>query len=923
MKRTMGRIAVIGSLVFALTSLSGCGSSGNREGQVGTGGVAGVLVQKGDPVLAPSDGYVGSVKCAPCHPGIFAEWGKTLHNKPLKTVAEYGDAAFVNDADGNGVNDFKDGLDLAGNPNFSVYGVGNAPKLGFTGGKYYMTIGAVRYEVQRVQGGNGFWKQRYQTRVGRSYYILPVQFNELQKTYTVYNGTNWYKASNAPRFTAAYGSDDLVVQMGGLNNNSDPDPDNRQRGTAVSWENRCAGCHQTGLRIQTDSATYAGTPVTEAVSGYVELNIGCEACHGPGGDHVASRRASDIINPGSFTLLGTEGVKRANEVCGSCHSRGSSITLPGMSLGMEAPALLSGNSVIPFRPGNNLLNDLGVAGAYVTMTTSAFWGSANFAVSDVNSKFPLYNASKSHHQQWMDIQQGPHAADQPFDQPCWGCHSPHSAANEHMIATSVKEGGVTKVTNTKNDDDTLCLACHNGTYGGDFSSITTADVQTVANGGTSSAYTAAILGHMIRRANMDVPVDLPNGVGRCSSCHMPKTVRSAAYTSSFLDTDGKQKGDIHSHTLKLLMPNTNVLDVTNTYFNKSLTDNGIRTSMPNSCSGCHKSSSTSSTIAGDYEMYGWARSGHADYLDRGIGGYKDRLNRAPSTVQSYNSASNTSCVPCHTEAGYVTYLSGGTQSARFVAPERKNFLGCAACHDSAATASVKHVRQIASFTFPSGMAVSGAGNSMVCFKCHGGRAAKATVDAAVPAGGVYSFVHIHYFPAAPMLYGPAAQGGYEYAGRSYSNNASHIGVSCIGCHMAAGPSNNWNVGGHTLNMEDGGALNTTACSSLSCHGAVSTFDVNGNGRQATVAALLGLLDTALSNSGVLKASPFEYPYFTNITTAVQLRAAYNYKFVYNDPGAYVHNYRYAAQLVYDSLDELDNGNMDGSVAFAGKEQFGR
>ncbi|HQT98294.1 MAG TPA: hypothetical protein PK416_10535, partial [Thermodesulfobacteriota bacterium] len=76
-------------------------------------------------------------------------------------------------------------------------------------------------------------------------------------------------------------------------------------------------------------------------------------------------------------------------------------------------------------------------------------------------------------------------------------------------------------------------------------------------------------------------------------------------------------------------------------------------------------------------------------------------------------------------------------------------------------------------------------------------------------------------------------------------------------------------------------------------------------------------------SGVSKASPFEYPYFTNITTVDQLAAAYNYKFVYNDPGAYVHNFRYAAQLLYDSLDKLDNGSLDGSVAFAGKQQFGR
>ena len=64
----------------------------------------------------------------------------------------------------------------------------------------------------------------------------------------------------------------------------------------------------------------------------------------------------------------------------------------------------------------------------------------------------------------------------------------------------------------------------------------------------------------------------------------------------------------------------------------------------------------------------------------------------------------------------------------------------------------------------------------------------------------------------------------------------------------------------------------------------------------------------------MKASPFVYPYFTNITTAAELRAAYNYRFVSGDPGAHVHNWWYAAQLLYDSLNDLDN-----TVVFPGNK----
>jgi len=912
------RIARIGMLVLAGALLAGCGTSSHREGQdVSLGSV---LVQKGDPVLPPASGYIGSNQCGLCHPGTYAQWGNTLHNKILKTVAEVGDAAFVNDANGNGVNDFRDGLDLAGNANFSAYGA-NAPKLSFEGGSYFITIGAVRYGIQRVIGGNGYWKQRYQSRIGQSYYTLPVQYNEAVKTYTVFSGDDWYDGSGAPLFTAAYGSDALVLQLNGLNNAID------RKGTAAAYENQCAGCHLTGYAVQVDTTSYGGTPVNEVVTGYVELNVGCEACHGPGAAHAASHDPADILNPANLLSGGVAGVRRANDVCGSCHNRGTSVTIPGISLAMQAPALLSGSTVIPFQPGDNLLNDLGGAGAYITLTTapSNFWGSLNFAAADINNVFPLFTASRANRQQFMDIGQGPHAADKPYDVPCWGCHSPHSAANQHMVATTVKEGGVTKVTNTSETNDTLCLACH-ATFG-DFAGVSVSDVQTVANGGVSAAFNTSITNHMIDRANMDVTLDLPDGVGRCTACHMPETARSATYGPSYLDADGKQKGDIHAHTFNVLTPNINVLDQPGTYFNTSATDNSVATSMPNGCSGCHQASTVGSTMAGNYEIYGWARSGHADYLDGGIGGYADRSIRNDNTAEAYNSASNTACVPCHTTAGFLTYLTGGTQAPRLIPPTERNFLNCNTCHDSAAPAAQEHVRQLDNVVFPSGLSVTTGGNSKVCFNCHAGRNSKASVDAAVPTGGFYNFgdVDPHLLPVAALLYGPLAQGGYEYAGKEYSNvfSTPHIAISCVACHMAAGPAGNWNLGGHALSMTDGSAQNTTSCSSFRCHGEVTSFDVRGTDRQGTLNSLLALLDSALATEGVVKASPFVYPYFTNITTQAGLRAAYNYKFVFNDPGAYVHNWWYAAELLYDSLDELDDGVLNGSVAFDGKADFFR
>ena len=64
----------------------------------------------------------------------------------------------------------------------------------------------------------------------------------------------------------------------------------------------CAGCHSTGSDPEKQN--------------WVELNITCESCHGPGRKHSESLLKSDIVNP---ARLSTE---RSIEVCLSCHQAG-------------------------------------------------------------------------------------------------------------------------------------------------------------------------------------------------------------------------------------------------------------------------------------------------------------------------------------------------------------------------------------------------------------------------------------------------------------------------------------------------------------------------------------------------------------------------------------------------------------------------
>lgn len=164
----------------------------------------------------------------------------------------------------------------------------------------------------------------------------------------------------------------------------------------------------------------------------------------------------------------------------------------------------------------------------------------------------------------------------------------------------------------------------------------------------------------------------------------------------------------------------------------------------------------------------------------------------------------------------------------------------------------------------------------------------------------------NYGPVAISLFGGYDVRFAETSDRTKPGNYLAVGHSisnCAGCHMA-GPSGNWNLGGHSLAMQAGSDNNTTGC--VRCHGSVTGFDVLNKNREGTLTVLLDLLETTLTAKGVVIADPFVYPYFTGITTQAELRAAYNYKFVSGDPGAHVHNWRYAAQLLYDSAYDLDN-----------------
>jgi hypothetical protein len=204
---------------------------------------------------------------------------------------------------------------------------------------------------------------------------------------------------------------------------------------------------------------------------------------------------------------------------------------------------------------------------------------------------------------------------------------------------------------------------------------------------------------------------------------------------------------------------------------------------------------------------------------------------------------------------------------------------------------------------------------------------------------------MHYLPAAATLFGMK---GYEYSGKTYAGEHTfHVMAGCVGCHMAEDNSPLEDVGGHTFHMAHGSTENTNFCAD-SCHPSMGALDDpgefahgsdwDGNGGTVSAKAEVAYLLTVLLHDAIEvydsnnDATPdvyhFEdYPYFqlfhldeegepidanndtipdysTQTWKPASAKAAFNWQFIYKDPGAYAHNPKYAVQLLRDSYNDL-------------------
>lgn len=231
------------------------------------------------------------------------------------------------------------------------------------------------------------------------------------------------------------------------------------------WQNpdpvrRCHGCHTVGL----DTAT--GT--------FVEANIGCESCHGPGEWHAKTFGAGEIQNTASA------------DICGQCHGRGMSN---------------DGEFFFPasYRPGDDLLEHFQFIQPSPGQTSTHWWGNGH--------------PRKRHQEYWSWSQQGhvnslTHVRDN-YDGrygeesvTCLRCHS-----GDYILARG------TKPTLSEAQFGITCSVCHQA-HG-------PLDEMRVA---CESCHEGGPFYHEPEKNEGHIPCPVEAKVD-CVSCHMPRTAK--------------------------------------------------------------------------------------------------------------------------------------------------------------------------------------------------------------------------------------------------------------------------------------------------------------------------------------------------------------------------------------------------------------
>ena len=396
-----------------------------------------------------NDGYVSSQSCVDCHPNQHASWHASYHRTMTQVATP---ETVIGRFDGSQVK-----------------------------------VGALQAEFDRR--GDEFWVKMFP--VGGKEIEQPVVMttgSHHQQAYWM--STGWQRQLSMVPFVYIRDADRWFPRRAIFLKPPGAQADALHKGR---WNNTCIACHTT----HGDPAISASGIQTKVA----EFGIACEACHGPGENHMRFHQGSsagevteitkdDIVNPSSLSH------QRNAEVCGQCHSTFADDLASFVTQGDQ------------YRPGDSLWETRNEAD--LNKTDAQFWSDGMVRVSGREFNGLLDTAC---------YQRG--------EMTCVSCHSMHQEDEDSRPASEWANDQL-RVDALGND---TCLECHQEYQG---ESQLTAHTHHAASSSGSLCYNChmphtsygllkAIRSHQI--SSPDVSVDLATGrMNACNLCHLDKTL---------------------------------------------------------------------------------------------------------------------------------------------------------------------------------------------------------------------------------------------------------------------------------------------------------------------------------------------------------------------------------------------------------------
>jgi hypothetical protein len=384
------------------------------------------------------------------------------------------------------------------------------------------------------------------------------------------------------------------------------------------------------------------------------------------------------------------------------------------------------------------------------------------------------------------------------------------------------------------------------------------------------------------------------------------------------------------------------------------------------CMVCHAGdSSTSEQVLAAGAQY--ENSGHylgpRTYANSDVQAATDHLYVHHGSNAMYSNATffGNTCQKCHTHQGFVDYAQDLDIDNAVV--ENASQPGCFTCHDPHTNGDfglrlASPVTLIDTSTF-------NAGKGNLCATCHLSTGAESSWEGETYPFEIASYVGSHHGPQADFIMGA---NHWAYGANTYAGASSHVTDtvdnpnSCVGCHMfdpAGRLEGTLGLTGHALYLRGdvhGSDVELTEFCAT-CHTTAGEFDTNdftdsdGSGGGGLAAAdwdgdstvehdlveIQGMLDTLISyfgdgtnnfggdGNGPIVDAITGLDYTTpggkwmqdwevstaTIPTLVEAQSLWNLKFFIEDKSNGVHNPQFAAQILYDAIDNLNDNAAAG------------